>query len=388
MCIRDRDKARRAAHIRELEERMGRALQTDDQLRKLQHENLIASYNQRDLVRRQELAEQQELEELKGLELRTTENISNLAKMRIREDSNVLGSIKQEQEENKIDMSNQQARERWRAEEQMELARRQEMLRAKEIEFEKRRLEQMQEIQEKQEELFRKQRELELIKAQHERRVRRLAEEEVFRRPDIEEGDVRSSPVGLKSTHYERMPSQESQVIHELLPEEKKHSDNEAQSSGTEKAMMSSGEFDMAVEERYTKKHKDFRSINASSDFNKNTGAGLTGIPQGTFNPRAQNYAYSTEMRQAHNEIPHATGVLYDNRLEDEDKLVNRHNRVKQQLEGFQRRFLDNEAAQSDVSDSSNVYSSQNNSASMPQSPEQDEAASGTSISGKTVSYI
>lgn len=375
-----KDKARRVAHIKELEERMGRALQADDQLRKLQHENLIASYKQRDVVRRQELAEQQELEELKGLELRTIENVSNLAKMRIREDSNVLGSIKEEQEENKVDIANLQARERWRAEEQIELMKRQEALKLKEIEFEKKRLKQMQAIQEKQEELFRKQRELELIKAEHERKMRRLAEEEVFRRPDIEEGDVRSSPVGFKSTHYERMPSQESQAIHELLPEEKKHSDNEAQSSGTEKAMMSSEGFDTAVEERHAKKHRDFRSANGSSDFNKNTGAGLTGIPQGTFNPRAQNCVHSTEVRQVRYEVPQASvGVL----SRDEDELVYRHNCVKQQLEGFQRRMLDNEAVQSDASDSSNVYSSLNNSASAPQSPEHHDAVSGTSVSGE-----
>ena len=389
-----KEKVTHIKHMEELENRMNDALKADERLRKLQIDNFKATKDQRNAIRRQEVNEHQELEELKGLELKTTEKISNLTKIRNIEDHTNLESKIQELGGEEVNLRDKQIQDRWRAEDQMEIIKREEWLRDKELEFERKRLEQMREIQEKQEELFKKEKELELAKLEHERRMRKAAEEEVVRRPDIQV-DVRASPKGLKSTYFERMPSQDSpqQDYNELSPEEKNKSVHEQPSSEEEKEVTNN---EVHIEEHAAIKKKGLPSTNIYSEEYKNTGAGLTGIPQDTFNPHVQ-----TQLRSTHEERyikGPGTGVINKQIIErkteykshnsdknqgEDSKLIERHNRVKQQLEELQRRFPTNE--QSEPSGSSSIYSSSpNKSPSSVQNHSKYDEVSGTSMSGNS----
>eukprot|EP01022_Parablepharisma_sp_SALTPOND_P028760 TRINITY_DN71659_c0_g1_i1.p1 TRINITY_DN71659_c0_g1~~TRINITY_DN71659_c0_g1_i1.p1 ORF type:complete len:993 (+),score=89.16 TRINITY_DN71659_c0_g1_i1:86-2980(+) len=427
----NKEKAKRLSYVRELESRLANSLQTEDQLRKLQEENLAAAYNQRTALRKQELAEQQELEELKGLEYKATEKISELVRLRQTEAQNRTGAAREELYETEAEMRQKQAEEKWRAEDQMTMMKRQEWIREKELELERKRIEQMQEIQARQDEVMRKERELEIAKMEHEREMRRLAEEGMYGRSMHMEGsrteeEVRASPGGMKSTFDARLPSQPSQEsqpgqmqsVHESdqqqysIQEEQKQpepSPDSAESHATEKKPISSGARDtvkMSIHEREpaTKYKESPQATNAYSEpFTfKNTAAGLTDVAHqdATRKVRASDTLFTRPyIQRAAPSAEYPTEQPIDTlhaktrsspELEGSavgNDLLERHNRVKQQIEELERKFGMSEyerGAQGESSGTSSIYSSsQGRSPSAGQSPEgKYEVSSGTSISG------
>jgi len=444
----NKEKAKRLKHISELESKIADSLSLEEKIKKLHEDNLAMSYNQKTAIRRQEIAEQQELEELKGLEYKATEKISDLMKLRHSEgDARVL-STKQEYEEAEAEARRRQAEEKWRSEDEANLIKRHEWLRQREIEFEKQQVERLKALREKEEEIQRKEKELEIEKLEKEREMRKSCEEAIYsgmptsnkKDSRFYEEDVRASPIGdiKSSTYNDRLVSQQSLPSHmqsqnanelEIQPSEynpmeyQKHirSQNEITPSPhmeihdtNQNLPVSEGRetLKMSVREQNTKESPAPTNTYSEPFTFKNTAAGISEATQDATRkvrasdtlfakPPVQHYSPKNEeiyefRKHEHYPTSHEIDMLHSKtrsippilETEDQDKLAERHTRVKKYFEEMQQKFGNMpEVTPQEISESaqSSVYSSsQNHSVTDEISQENGnhEASSCTSISG------
>ncbi len=179
----NKEKAKRLGQIKELESKLGESLAAEDRLRKMHEDREACDYNQRKTLMRQENEERQELEELRNIEYKATEKAAELLRLRQTQDANRTYSNEQELRGVENETRDKQLEEKWRAQDQDNMLKRELWLREREAALAAERQEQMRVLQEKEAEIRRKERELEIEKTEHERTMRRAAEEQIYTAP-------------------------------------------------------------------------------------------------------------------------------------------------------------------------------------------------------------
>ena len=230
----NREKAKQLAHIKAIETKVAESLSVEEKLRRLQEEQLANLSNQRAALQKQETAERQEFEELKNLEYKATEKVAELMRLRQFEEGNRAMLMEKSLKEKDDITREKQMAERWRREEEENRLRKEQWFRAKESEIAGERQGQMMNLREKQQEIMRKERELEIAKIDHERALRKIAEEQVYAESFQQqaEEEERRSPLGARSSAgvNTRMQSQaQAQSIHDRETEQPRYMEEDKQ---------------------------------------------------------------------------------------------------------------------------------------------------------------
>jgi len=320
----NKEKAGRLAYLRSCEAKLAESLQAEERLRKLQEENLAASYNQREVARRQEELEHQELDEMKNLEYKTTEKLAELVRLRQTDTVTLENAARQELYESEAESRQKQLREKWRTEDHETMIQRQEWIKNKEINLEAKRAEQMKSIQEQKQNIARRERELELERLEHERKMRRLAEEDMYNHED--------SHINPRSTYYRE------EYIKSQAPDQYLVSEEMKQNEGR-RTVESRGEVNREVL-LGTNNSEPFTFKNTATGF---IGAEAKGVPEELFmRSQEADMRASASFPKTQEDFTHVKTTSYQDRnpLVDEKDYKERHSRVKQQLEDFQRRFV------------------------------------------------
>lgn len=356
----NKEKAGRLAYLRNCEAKLAESLQAEERLRKLKEDNLAASYNRRAVAKRQEALEQTELDEVNNLEYRTAEKISELVRLRQTDAANLENAARQELYESEAESRQRQLEQKWRAEDQETTMQRHDWLKDREVDFEARRAGQMQTIQEQKQELARRERELELARLEHERQMRRLAEEDVYSHEDLH----------IRSAYPQATIHKE-----EIMSSVKSNPNIQSQSHGSHPQSMY-GQFSSSEEQKqklsktheprisHPEEHKEALSgTNYSEPFTfKNTATGFVetkGAPEELFlRSQEQEMRASASFPKAQEDYGLVKTISYQDKkaLASEDELMERHTKVKQQLEKLQRRFA-TEKDESEPSVESNEHS-------------------------------
>eukprot|EP00826_Nyctotherus_ovalis_P008512 TRINITY_DN12208_c0_g1_i29.p1 TRINITY_DN12208_c0_g1~~TRINITY_DN12208_c0_g1_i29.p1 ORF type:complete len:827 (+),score=256.38 TRINITY_DN12208_c0_g1_i29:112-2592(+) len=339
----NKEKAGRLAYLRNCEAKLAESLQAEERLRKLKEDNLAASYNRRAVARRQEALEQTELDEVKNLEYKTTEKISELVRLRQTDAASLENAARQELYESEAESRQRKLEQKWRTEDQETMIQRHDWLKDREVNFEAKRAGQMQTIQEQKQELVRRERELELARLEHERQMRRLAEEDVYSHEDlhirsiypqttIHREEVASSVKSNPNIQSQSQGSQPQSVYDHFSSSE----EQKCKLSKTHEAKISQPE-----------EHKEaLLGTNYSEPFTfKNTATGFVetkGAPEELLlRSQEQEMRASASFPEVQEGYGLVKTISYQdkNALVSEKDLMERHTRVKQQLEDLQRRF-------------------------------------------------